>query len=63
MEQLNETQLLAAAKCMEAEGGGFAGHIARAFYAADSSNRARLLDAFEHLFEKFHREHLRNQNM
>jgi hypothetical protein len=48
---------------MEAEGGGFAGHIARAFYAADSSNRARLLDAFEHLFEKFHREHLRNQNM
>lgn len=54
---------LDAARCMESEGGGFAGHIARAFYVADSSNKAKLLTAFESLFMKFYVEHLRKERM
>ena len=37
---------------MERIGGHFAAAIARAYYAADSGNRALLIDAFGHLFDK-----------
>jgi hypothetical protein len=43
-----------AAWVMERMGGRFAGHIARAYYAADSDNKARLRAAFWELFEKYH---------
>ena len=52
--------LLQAAACMESEGGSFAGHIARAFYAADGRNAETLVTAFDDLFCKFYKEHLRN---
>lgn len=42
-----------AAQLMEQLGGGFAGHIARAYFAADSHNRARLRAAFPDLFTKY----------
>jgi hypothetical protein len=54
---------LKAARCMENEGGSFAGHIARAFYVADSHNAETLIRAFEGLFMKFYVEHLRNESM
>jgi hypothetical protein len=46
---------------MESEGGSFAGHIARAFYVADTANRELLLTAFDDLFCKFYRQHLFNK--
>ena len=46
-----------AAKLMEAQGGSFAGHIARAFFVADSTNRETLLVAFDALFSKFYRQY------
>jgi hypothetical protein len=46
-----------AAKLMEAQGGSFAGHIARAFFVADSTNREALLTAFDALFCKFYRQY------
>ena len=48
---------LAAARLMESEGGSFAGHIARAFYVADTTNRERLLTTFDDLFCKFYRQY------
>ena len=54
---LDHDMLLNAALLMEREGGSFAGHIARAFYCADSTNRERLLTAFDELFVKFYRQH------
>jgi len=45
---------------MESEGGSFAGHIARAFYVADLSNREKLLSAFDELFIQFYKKHLRD---
>jgi hypothetical protein len=54
---LDHDMLLDAARLMEREGGSFAGHIARAFYCADSTNRERLLTAFDDLFVKFYRQH------
>lgn len=42
-----------AAHLMEQIGGGFAGHIARAYFAADKHNRARLRAAFPDLFTKY----------
>jgi hypothetical protein len=54
---------LQAAKCMERSGGSFAGHIARAYYVADSHNAELLLTAFDDLFCKFYREHRRNERM
>ena len=54
---------LQAAKCMENEGGGFASHIARAYYRADGSNAEILLTAFDDLFCKYYKEHLRNEWM
>lgn len=52
---LDHDMLLKAARLMEAEGGSFAGHIARAFYVADSTNQRLLLQSFSPLFEKFYR--------
>ena len=52
--ELDHDMALAAARLMEAEGGSFAGHIARAFYVADSTNKVRLLTAFDDLFIKFY---------
>jgi hypothetical protein len=54
---LDHDMLLDAARLMERQGGSFAGHIARAFYCADSTNRERLLTAFDDLFVKFYRQH------
>ena len=55
--QLDHDMLLDAARLMENQGGSFAGHIARAFYCADSTNRERLLTAFDDLFCKYYRQH------
>ena len=58
--QLDHDQLLNAARKMEDEGGSFAGHIARAFYVADLTNREKLLSAFDDLFVKFYKTHMRD---
>ena len=58
--QLDHDMLLAAARVMESEGGSFAGHIARAFYVADAYNREKLLSAFDDLFIKFYKAHMRD---
>lgn len=52
---MTEDTLLMAARNMEKFGGSFASHIAGAFFAADSSNRKKLLDAFGDLFERYAR--------
>ncbi len=54
---LDHDMQLAAALLMESEGGSFAGHIAQAFYVADTTNRERLLTAFDELFCKFYRQY------
>jgi hypothetical protein len=61
--ELDHDMWLKAARCMENEGGSFAGHIARAYFVADSHNAQTLLTAFESLFMKFYVEHLRNERM
>ncbi|NCX56151.1 MAG: hypothetical protein EBW87_03020 [Burkholderiaceae bacterium] len=58
--QLDHDMLLRAARMMESEGGSFAGHIARAFYVADLSNREKLLSAFDELFVQFYKKHMRD---
>ena len=58
--QLDHDMLLSAARKMESEGGSFAGHIARAFYVADLSNREKLLSAFDDLFIRFYKAHMRD---
>ena len=52
---------LHAAHAMERMGGGFAGHIARAYYAADSDNARRLREAFAELFTKYFQWYLESQ--
>ena len=59
--ELDHDMLLSAALLMEREGGSFAEHIARAFYVADTTNRERLLTAFDDLFCKFYRQHRMDQ--
>jgi hypothetical protein len=54
---LDHDMLLSAALLMERVGGSFAGHIARAFYVADTNNRERLLSAFDDLFVNFYKLH------
>ena len=54
---LDYDMMLDAARLMESQGGSFAGHIARAFYCADSTNREKLLSAFDELFVKYYRQH------
>lgn len=51
-----------AAQLMEQLGGGFAGHIARAYFSADSFNRARLRAAFPDLFTRYYTIYLLNQS-
>ena len=58
---LDHDMLLAAARLMESEGGSFAGHIARAFYVADLTNKRKLLRGWSELFEEFYRKHRRDQ--
>lgn len=52
---LTEEQLYQAAKTMFAYGGGFAGALSEAFFKADSTNREKLLVAFDELFMRYHR--------
>lgn len=59
--ELDYDMLLAAARLMEDQGGSFAGHIARAFYVADATNRVRLLTAFDDLFCRYYKQHRRDQ--
>lgn len=59
--QLDHDMLLKAARLMEKEGGHFAGHIARAFYVADLTNKRNLLRGFSPLFEEFYRKYRRDQ--
>ena len=47
----NDSYYTKAAHNMERIGGDFAAALARAYYAADSRNRAQLVKAFEHLFD------------
>jgi len=54
---LDQDMALAAARLMESEGGSFARHMANAYYVADTTNRERLLTAFDDLFCKFYRQH------
>lgn len=50
---LTEEQLYSAAREMEFRGGSFACRIAQAFFAADMTNRAKLVSAFEDLFRRY----------
>lgn len=59
--ELDHDMLLSAARLMEREGGSFAGHIARAFYVADSTNKERLLTAFDDLFVRYYKQYRRDQ--
>jgi 2-oxo-4-hydroxy-4-carboxy--5-ureidoimidazoline (OHCU) decarboxylase len=59
--ELDYEMLWDAAKLMEQQGGGFAACIAQAFYRADSTNRERLLTAFDDLFVKFYKQHRLNE--
>ncbi len=52
-EALTEEQLYTACRRMETMGGHFAEAIAKAFYAADSTNRAKLVAAFEDMFRRY----------
>jgi hypothetical protein len=47
------SELNKAAYEMQRKGGNFAASIADAFFHADNSNKAALLNAFGHLFEKY----------
>lgn len=47
-----------AAQLMEKIGGGFACALALAYFRADGTNQARILDAFGGLFEKYRNQAL-----
>jgi len=54
-----------AAALMQKHGGGFASALALAYHRADSGNQAKILGAFEHLFERYRRmvsEELEKEN-
>ena len=51
--QMNESELLKAARNMESYGGSFAASIAQAYFVADTCNRIRLLAVFGDMFERF----------
>ena len=59
--ELDHDMLLNAARLMERCGGSFAEHIARAFFVADSTNRERLLTAFDDMFVRYYKEYRRDQ--
>lgn len=48
-----DDEFLRAADLMGQEGGSFAGHIARAYFSADSHNKLRLRSAFPDLFTRY----------
>jgi hypothetical protein len=50
---MTEDQLHKAAHNMRQYGGSFAAHIADAYFVADRNNKALLLSAFGHLFERY----------
>jgi hypothetical protein len=50
---MTDSELYAAAYKMQREGGHFASAIAAAFFVADASNRAILIDAFYFLFNRY----------
>lgn len=50
---MTNDQLMRAAFNMEHNGGHFAAALARAFYAADSYNRRRILEAFGDMFLEY----------
>lgn len=52
---LTDAQQYASAKTMEKYGGGFASALALAFSRADSSNKRKILEAFNDLFMRYHR--------
>jgi hypothetical protein len=58
---LDYEMLWDAAKLMEQQGGGFAACIAQAFYRADSTNRERLVVAFDDLFVRYYKQHRINE--
>ena len=53
--ELTDAQQYESAKTMFAYGGGFAGCLAESFFKADSTNREKLLVAFNDLFMRYHR--------
>lgn len=53
---MTESQLFKAAHRMRKEGGSFAAAIAEAYFCADSTNAALLLNAFGHLFKRYAHE-------
>lgn len=53
MDNIELDELTRAAELMDRIGGSFASSIAQAFYRADASNRARLVAAFPHLFDRY----------
>ena len=55
-KQLSDADYHRAADLMIRQGGSFAAAIAEAYFAADTQNRKRVLEAFGDLFERFHRE-------
>jgi hypothetical protein len=59
VDKYSYNELHAAAHQMDKTGGGFASAIANAYFRADSTNKAILLDAFGDLFEKFIPEDVR----
>lgn len=58
----SDDDFLHAAQLMEQMGGSFAASIARAYYVADSSNRARLRAAFPDYFTGFFNVYLTKRN-
>lgn len=52
---LTDAQQYESAKTMEKYGGGFASALALAFFRADSTNKEKLLSAFNDLFMRYHR--------
>jgi hypothetical protein len=60
---LDYDMLHKAARQMEKEGGHFAHAIALAFYAADSTNMYKLVEAFDDLFAEYYRKYRRDQRI
>lgn len=54
IKDISERELAEAARSMGRFGGSFASAIADAYFVADHTNSARLLNAFQDLFVKYH---------
>jgi len=53
VDKYSYNELHEAAHSMQRTGGGFASRLADAYFYADSTNKAIMLDAFSDLFERF----------